>query len=501
MKSQKTFVLSLGMLALCFTACGDSGDGGTIQSFAGGVESFDDLPACSKNREADTILVVEDSLTYVCTNGKWNVKKYVIDTVKTEDDLPACSKAIEGDSAYVSGEYAVYVCSESIWEKVQLVMNSYGSLDNMPNCTKRLTGVDAISTLDSAVYLCDSERWILVATVYGSDRDLPNCTENRDGKQVYLKGTSEKYICSDKKWSAIEEWVGYSGKQENSEPSSGNSSESKEEDDSGSSVRKEDSSSSLDENLSSSSALDDISSNTESAWCGEVEYDADSSFCDIRDMHIYKYVTIGTQVWMAENLNYAYTGVRFKYRVYTFEGHRDVISDSTSWCYDNDFTNCAKYGRLYTWAAAMDSVGEWSTDGRGCGDYGDCSPIYPVRGICPEGWHLPHVAELNTLIDAVGGEYLAGFALKSQSGWNSDEGRAGEDAFGFSALPAGNWNGYHGSFDYEGTNAYFWSSTAGGGSQNDKAYGMNLNYSDDKASLLNSLNNRDGYSIRCLRDN
>ena len=61
---------------------------------------------------------------------------------------------------------------------------------------------------------------------------------------------------------------------------------------------------------------------------------------DSRDGQTYKTVSIGTQTWMAENLNYAYTGVPYSYR--------SNISDSTSWCYGKASANCTKYGRLYT---------------------------------------------------------------------------------------------------------------------------------------------------------
>lgn len=148
---------------------------------------------------------------------------------------------------------------------------------------------------------------------------------------------------------------------------------------------------------------------------------------DDHDGQTYKAVKIGDQWWMAANLNYAYTDFPLNYN--------DFTSDSTSWCYEDISDNCIKYGRLYTWSAAMDSVGTWSTDGKGCGYYGECSPSYPVRGICPEGWHLPSKAERNTLFTAVGEKSTAGKVLKSTSGWNSSG--YGLDAFGFSALPAG----------------------------------------------------------------
>ena len=208
---------------------------------------------------------------------------------------------------------------------------------------------------------------------------------------------------------------------------------------------------------------------------------------DDRDGKTYKTVTIGDQTWMAENLNYAYTGVPYNNFGYT--------SDSTSWCYDNDPANCTKYGRLYTWSAAMDSVGTWTTNGKGCGYNKTCSPTYPVRGVCPEGWHLPDTTEWNTLFSAVGGEYTAGRVLKSQTVWKIYEGIINEDSFGFSALPAG-YRNYDGYYYDEGNYAYFWSSTE---YVSNLAYLMSLYYLDDYAHLSNR--NKDfGRSVRCLKD-
>ena len=215
---------------------------------------------------------------------------------------------------------------------------------------------------------------------------------------------------------------------------------------------------------------------------------------DSRDGQTYRTVKIGGQVWMAQNLNYAYTGVPFDNGYYT--------SDSTSWCYDNDPANCAKYGRLYTWAAAMDSVGEWSTSGKGCGYGENCSVASAgsatlVRGVCPKGWHLPSNDEWKALFAAVEGSSTAGAMLKSATGWRSsgkDSGN-GIDTFGFSALPAGIRYSL-GGYNSEGYGAYFWSSTE---DDSDDAYVMNLYYSGAGAGL-GGFSKYYGYSVRCVKD-
>ena len=148
---------------------------------------------------------------------------------------------------------------------------------------------------------------------------------------------------------------------------------------------------------------------------------------DDRDGQTYKTVKIGDQVWMAENLNYAYL-------------QPTDSQDSTSFCYNDDPTNCNKYGRLYTWAAAVDSAGLFSSEGKGCGYYAQCTFTKHIRGACPDGWHLPDTSEYKTLIARVSGDYLtAGKFLKTTSGWKDSNGNdySGTDAFGFSALPAG----------------------------------------------------------------
>ena len=196
---------------------------------------------------------------------------------------------------------------------------------------------------------------------------------------------------------------------------------------------------------------------------------------DSRDGQTYKTVTIGTQTWMAQNLNY---------------------ETANSYCYSDTPSNCTKYGRLYTWAAAMDSAGTWSSNGKGCGYKKTCTPTYPVRGVCPTGWHLPTQTEWRTLFTAVGDSSTAGIKLKSTSGWNSSGNSvSGTDDYSFSALPAG-YRGISGYYEFEGYAAYFWSST---GNYSKYAYIMYLYY-DSGNAYLDYNRKTHGFSVRCLKD-
>ena len=153
----------------------------------------------------------------------------------------------------------------------------------------------------------------------------------------------------------------------------------------------------------------------------------DGWMVDPRDKQLYRVVTIGEQTWMAENLNY---------------------KTENSWCGGGNGENegdCSKYGRLYTWAAAVGKSEDECGYGKTCGLSGK------VRGVCPEGWHLPDNTEWNKLFIAVGGQSIAGKKLKSQSGWKDYGGTSGNgtDAYGFSAFPAGDRYG-NGDFSNEG---------------------------------------------------
>ncbi len=246
---------------------------------------------------------------------------------------------------------------------------------------------------------------------------------------------------------------------------------------------------------SSSSSVILSSSSEESSIKDGSEYNASANtLTDLRDGQVYKTVTIGTQTWMAENLNYAYIGVKFNYNGNT--------SDSTSWCYDNDPANCEKYGRLYTWSAVMDSAAQFSVNaGTKCGYDKTCTPNNPHRGICPEGWHVPTKEEYDTLYTFIGGESTAGNTagklLKSTTGWKDYNGKIGNgiDSYGFSVLPAGHRDDY-GYFRNEGADAGLWSASE---YSSDNAWYLSFFFFYGSADQY-TMGKCYGFSLRCLKD-
>jgi len=237
---------------------------------------------------------------------------------------------------------------------------------------------------------------------------------------------------------------------------------------------------------SSSSADKEVSSSSSEIGCKtETEDNCEyGKLIDDRDGQVYKTVKIGDQWWMAENLNYEYTKV-----TYFCFGYSSI---SISWtCYD-----IASYGRLYTWAASIDSVKllDDADSPQRCGFARTCNLPTRVQGVCPPDWHLPSQAEWETLFTAAGGRSIAGRTLKSQSGWYNNGN--GTDAFGFSALPAGYRNSA-GYIDPDSKYATFWSSTEDDNSYD--AYAMYLNSGIDSVSLGDNYKYL-GYSVRCVKD-
>ena len=198
---------------------------------------------------------------------------------------------------------------------------------------------------------------------------------------------------------------------------------------------------------------------------------------DERDGQVYKTVKIGDQVWMAENLN-------FEYKV--ADENTGVEKTIGNYCNEDD---CLKFGRYYTWSTAMDSVGVYSENGMGCGYGLTCTPVYPVRGICPKGWHLPDTSEWSSLYKSVNSKNGALQSVSFEANWT-----LASNTSGFSALPTGSYSSLDGKFHSVGS-AYFWSSIEDH-SLSDRADYWYLG-SDNSYLGYDKYN---GNSIRCVQD-
>jgi uncharacterized protein (TIGR02145 family) len=169
---------------------------------------------------------------------------------------------------------------------------------------------------------------------------------------------------------------------------------------------------------------------------------------------------------MAENLNYNASGSKC--------GNGSSLSDANT-------ATCDAYGRLYHWSTAMNNSASSSATPSG------------VRGVCPEGWHIPSDSEWDVLMTAVGGSSTAGTKLKATSGWNSNGN--GTDDFGFAALPGG-YGGSGGGFIDAGNYGGWWSSTEDYAGY---AYYRYMYYYYEDVRRYN-INKTDLHSVRCLQD-
>lgn len=200
--------------------------------------------------------------------------------------------------------------------------------------------------------------------------------------------------------------------------------------------------------------------------------------CDKRDGQLYRTIHIGSQVWMAQNLNYAV---------------------ANSWCYRNSLENCSNYGRLYQWSAAMnlDKVYSHSSAGNLIEE--------KHQGVCPDGWYVPKDRDMETLVsyvkEANKGSGLAtedvGTSLRKETGWEeNDEEILGTNRYGFAAIPAG-YRDANGAFAFLGEEADFWvaeEESNGTQASHWSLYYANQTFSGEFRNLKTFA-----FSIRCLK--
>ena len=205
---------------------------------------------------------------------------------------------------------------------------------------------------------------------------------------------------------------------------------------------------------------------TEDGWVFTTEKLNKGTMVDERDEHKYKTIGVKTQIWMAENLNFA-------------DSLNYPAMQGQNWCNENDDINCSEYGRFYTWYVALDTSCIFSNSAKNADRYNQ--PALPARGICPTGWHIPTMEEWSILENFV----KEGAKDKGSVNYINEF-----NLFGFSVLLAGDVN-----YDVS-SESRFWSSNVSYGDGmcgfciEEKSFGGDSCYNSDMA----------GASVRCVKD-
>jgi uncharacterized protein (TIGR02145 family) len=213
-------------------------------------------------------------------------------------------------------------------------------------------------------------------------------------------------------------------------------------------------------------------------------------FIDQRDGTKYKWVRIGKQIWMGENLKAIVypdrTPIRIVKSTLTWENLKEY-QKACCW-YENIKYNATRYGILYTWAAAT-------------GNHQRESNSDTLHGVCPDGWHLPGNSEWSQLDNFIyndkgatkAGRYLRFFGYYAK------------DAYSFRAITGGYRDPY-GKFKEMDYSVYWWSSDSNYWPHDDIycsnygcAYYRGISKDDDSFKRLKNYMNS-GFYVRCLKD-
>ena len=334
-----------------------------------------DIDGSLKNGDVSNKVYVFDSL-----KSAWRLADYV------ESKLGGCNKTRDGLVSKITSTYYICMNENRRWYgATQKEYDLYGFV--CPKDGSKTGTVVHGNVTDSAYYYCYNGDW-RTATIL--ERDVYDVECTKDGKLFAGKvNDSLKYVCDDGVFREAD------------------------------SVARE-----IEVGLGCTSYTNGASREehygdfwyanntcTDGTWkitdFAAEENQPYGTLTDERDGKSYKTVQIGSQTWMAENLNY-------------YDSNDRSVMEERAVCYDKLSSNCDKYGRLYTWAAAMDSSAMPTEVKCGFGLFGCNPPKLPASGICPDGWHLPTNEEWKLLFKNIG-------AKMTDSKWSTSLLKAGRD--------------------------------------------------------------------------
>ena len=421
------------------------------------VSTYSALPYCNTSREKTVNYVKSMNLNLVCVSGEWLELSLqtLPDSVRSMNALPACLPSVTGAIIYLSSMKQRVICSEGEWVEYNLWLTSSGS-----------TSSSSRYSSSSSYYSSSSSSFNIMESIFGK------CTDKRDNEIVYdtngvvdyYNASSYGYYYCDASYGSwrspsvtMIDTVGWAA---------GSDGEFRE------GQFSYDSWSDYYDNLNSACAVNNSRllyyvydkgwraatdmdvcllyactdardgktykhagytfKCSDGVWTQDSLYSASKTdwtnpditygkLTDSRDGKVYKTVTIGGAVWMAQNLNY-----------------RDTVAmpnliGGTS-CALGDDASCSVGGRLYRWNAAVNLPSTYVSSSVSVD-----SLSAPRQGACPAGWHVPDTTEWKNLYQAAGTSTVA---LKAVDAWvfysgSSYEAASPTNSLGFSALPVG----------------------------------------------------------------
>ena len=461
---------------------------GTVPSFEKYVRNYwyasYGLGECSKSREGEVLADTnkfssnyEKKVRYICKDTAWRKASYFeMDTYKWE-------KGEDGEmkKGNVTGRKYIYDAEQETWRDPSAEEEGFGG------CTlERENDIAQFSNVSIRYwYICKSRKWVVADTI---EVDTRGWAEGADGEIKKGDSTNVFYKYDEilKKWMTANK---------NDTTLKLNGCTTKREGEVKTSL--------TDASYYQCKTLRWNGLNEVWIWGISIENYLNpsisyGSMTDYRDGKTYRTVKIGNLEWMAENLNYSDSSLT-----------KSLLK--SSWCYNDEEANCELGGRLYTWAAAKDSV-QIANDLmeyysgvvvqepiKGCGYGVSCGHMTGTPSVCPPGWRLPMKSEFEKLPSSF-------FESKGKSlkGWN--DGKNGTDNYGFSAIPVG-MRDDEGVFVQDGYGTCIWSAEeVGAGSCRTDGLGTDCNEAVAHANYMcfgkkpeRRVNKKYGLSVRCVK--
>jgi uncharacterized protein (TIGR02145 family) len=435
-------------------SCG--GDNSTSPSNENSSDSHGSEIPCDSISEGKIIKPADSDVEHICKDGSWipisnsSSSSSVIASVTKQSSSSSSYNVILSVSEESSSSVDPVILSSDSDE-----LSSSSGYDNDDSSSSSEDPVESSSSEETKLYLCEeNETYVL---------DPANCEKISSSSVVVSSSSDNKLISSSNEIQESSSSEMSSSSEKIDSSSSNVESSSSETATQSSSEKVEESSSSEEIVESSSSGINVVSSSSLNSV-----YDAvNNTLTDLRDGQVYKTVTIGSQVWMAKNLNYLP------------EDTVGSIWAGKSVCGGGNWKSleegdCSIFGRLY------------EEDFTKKEEY--------IDSICPNGWSLPSKKQYENLISFLGEDANNKMKIANSIYWNIND---STNQSGFSAIPAGYYSSK--GFNYlnkEGVSVASFAFVSTGSNARNV-----ISIQDDESDFWwSSFNNYHYMSVRCIKD-